>query len=73
MFYLNKEWHRSWRAPTKFKAKKYHISKSVFPKPGRLIIFDSNICHKGTAPNILMPDKVAGRISIAFHEDFPQG
>ena len=73
MFYLNKEWNTSWGAPTKFKERKYHLSKSVFPKPGRLIIFDSNIWHKGTAPNILMPDNIAGRVSIAFHEDFTQG
>ena len=68
MFYLNKEWSKFWGAPTKFKSKQYHIARSVFPKPGRLVIFDSNIWHKGTAPNILMPNKIAGRMSIAFHE-----
>ena len=72
MFYLNKEWNKWWGAPTKFKERKCHISRSVFPKPGRLIIFDSNIWHKGSAPNALMPDSIAGRMSIAFHEDFPQ-
>lgn len=73
IFYLNKKWNRSWGASTKFKERKFHMSRSIFPKPGRLIIFDSNIWHKGTAPNILMPDKIAGRMSIAFHEDFPKG
>ena len=68
MFYLNKEWSKLWGAPTKFKNKKYHIPKLIFPKPGRLVIFDANILHKGTAPNILMPEKHPGRLSIAFHE-----
>jgi len=68
MFYLNYEWNRMWGAPTKFKKKKHHISKSVFPKPGRLVIFDSNLLHKGTAPSMFMPNKHLGRLSIAFHE-----
>ena len=68
MFYLNKEWNKLWGAPTKFKMKNYHVPKLIFPKPGRLVIFDANILHKGTAPNIFMPDKHPGRLSIAFHE-----
>jgi len=68
MFYLNKEWNKLWGAPTKFKKKKYYIPKLIFPKPGRLVIFDANLLHKGTAPNIFMPDEHPGRLSIAFHE-----
>ena len=68
MFYLNYEWNRLWGAPTKFKKKRHHISKSVFPKPGRLVIFDSKLLHKGTAPSMFMPNKHLGRLSIAFHE-----
>ena len=68
MFYLNKEWSKLWGAPTKFKKEKYHIPKLIFPKPGRLVIFDAKIWHKGTAPNIFMPNINAGRLSIAFHE-----
>lgn len=71
MFYLNSEWSRFWGAPTKFKEKKYHISTKIFPKPGRLVIFDSSLWHKGNAPNFLMPGRIAGRMSVAFHEDFP--
>jgi|TARA_B100000035_G_scaffold15645_1_gene12685 hypothetical protein len=69
MFYLNYEWNKLWGAPTKFKKKKHHISKSVFPKPGRLVIFDSKLLHKGTAPSMFMPNKHPGRLSIAFHEE----
>ena len=68
MFYLNYEWNKLWGAPTKFKKKRHHISKSVFPKPGRLVIFDSKLLHKGTAPSMFMPNKHLGRLSIAFHE-----
>ena len=69
MFYLNSEWRREWGASTKFKSKKYHISRKVIPKPGRLVIFDAKLWHKGTAPNFLMPSYVAGRFSMVFQEN----
>lgn len=72
MFYLNQEWNQLWGAPTKFKKTKFSFSRSIFPVPGRLVIFDSTLWHKGTAPNILMPNRIAGRMSIAFHEGVPQ-
>ena len=46
MFYLNKEWHWYWGAPTLFKTKKG--IKRIYPKPGRLVVFDAYIEHKGT-------------------------
>ena len=66
MFYLNSVWKRHWGAHTKFKSKKYHLSTKVYPKPGRLVIFDSKLWHKGTSPNFLMPSYIAGRFSIVF-------
>ena len=68
MFYLNSEWKREWGAPTKFKSKKYHISRKVIPKPGRLVIFDAKLWHKGTSPNFLMPSYIPGRFSIVLQE-----
>ena len=68
MFYLNSVWKRQWGAPTKFKSKKYHISKKVYSKPGRLVVFNAKLLHKGTAPNFLMPSSVVGRFSIVFQE-----
>ena len=68
MFYLNSEWKRHWGAPTKFKAKKYHLSTKVYPKPGRMVIFTSKLWHKGTAPNFLMPLYIPGRFSIVLQE-----
>ncbi len=66
MFYLNSVWKRHWGAHTKFKSKKYHLSTKVYPKPGRLVIFNSKLWHKGTSPNFLMPSYIAGRFSIVF-------
>ena len=68
MFYMNSEWKRQWGAPTKFKSKKYHLSRKVIPKPGRLVIFDAKLWHKGTAPNFLMPSYMPGRCSIVLQE-----
>jgi len=66
MFYLNSEWKRHWGAPTKFKSKKYHLSRKVYPKPGRMVVFSSKLFHKGTAPTFLLPSSVVGRFSIVF-------
>ena len=66
MFYLNKEWHWYWGAPTLFKTKKG--IKRIYPKPGRLVVFDAYIEHKGTAPTLLLPNRIPGRLSLVFHE-----
>ena len=68
MFYLNSEWKRHWGAPTKFKSKKYHLSRKVYPKPGRMVAFSSKLWHKGTPSTFLLPDYIAGRFSIVFHQ-----
>ena len=68
MFYLNSVWKRYWGAPTKFKLKKYHIPRKVYPKPGRLVVFNSKLWHKGTAPNSLMPSRIPGRFSMVFQQ-----
>ena len=69
MFYLNYEWNKSWGGQTEFKEKKEQKScKNIFPQPGRLVVFDANLYHRGTAPNMSMPDRIPGRLSIAFQE-----
>ena len=65
MFYLNKDWKRRWGSYTIFRR---NGMVKVFPKPGRLVVFDASIEHKGTAPTFLFPNSIAGRFSIAFHE-----
>ena len=64
MLYLNSEWKEEWGSPTLFKKP----SQKIYPKPGRLVVFSSKIFHRGTAPNKNMPDNVAGRFSMVFHE-----
>ena len=66
MFYLNHEWDESWGGHTEFKND--NIMERVAPKPGRLVIFDARWNHRGTEPSSLMPDRVVGRMSIAFQE-----
>ena len=68
MFYVNSVWKRHWGAPTKFKEKRCHLPRSVYPKPGRLVVFSSKLWHKGESPTMFMPDYLPGRLSIAFHE-----
>ena len=66
MFYLNHEWDESWGGHTEFKND--NIMERVAPKPGRLVIFDARWNHRGTQPSHLMPDRVVGRLSLAFQE-----
>ena len=71
MFYVNSEWKRHWGAPTKFKSKLYHLSRKVYPKPGRMVAFSSRLFHKGTSPNFFMPSSTAGRFSLVFQQYDP--
>ena len=69
LFYVNQRWKKHWGAPTKFKLRKYRPSIKVYPRPGRLIVYDSSIRHKGNAPTFFMPRNIPGRFSIVFHEN----
>lgn len=62
LIYTNKEWYHHWGGQTLFK--KGYRTKSVYPSPGRLIIFDGQINHKGSAPSIF--NNAFARYSIVF-------
>jgi len=66
MFYVNSRWRNFWGGYTEFKYNSKIVK--VYPKPGRLVVFDSQIEHRGTAPNLLMPKSIPGRFSIVFQE-----
>ena len=66
MIYLNSEWDESWGVYTEFKLKESDVPRRVESYPGRLVVFDARWIHRGTAPNLNMPDRIAGRMSIAF-------
>ena len=68
MFYINYEWDESWGGHTEFKSKETEVLHRIIPKPGRLVVFDARWTHRGTEPTSLMPDRVIGRISLAFQE-----
>tara|TARA_R100000742_G_C4215436_1_gene40656 strand:+ start:49 stop:591 length:543 start_codon:yes stop_codon:yes gene_type:complete len=67
IFYPNLIWHEDWGAGTKFKIPGEKV-KTIYPKPGRLVVFDGDIWHTGTRCTKKMPDYIAGRFSIAFQE-----
>ena len=68
MFYINYEWDESWGGHTEFKSKETEVLHRIIPKPGRLVVFDARWTHRGTEPTSLMPDRVIGRLSLAFQE-----
>ena len=71
MFFLNLDWKRHWGSPIKFKSKKYHLSRKVMPKPGRMVIFNSKLWHKGTAPTFLFTHNIPGRFSMVLQGEDP--
>ena len=68
MFYINYEWDESWGGHTEFKSKETEVLHRIIPKPGRLVVFDARWIHRGTEPTSLMPDRIIGRLSLAFQE-----
>ena len=67
IFYPNLIWHEDWGAATKFKIPGEKV-KTIYPKPGRLIVFEGHLWHTGTRCTKKMPDYLPGRFSIAFQE-----
>ena len=58
LIFGNKEWKLNWASETIFtseESENAEIIKSVIPKPGRLLIFDSNIPHTGRVPSSAFP------------------
>lgn len=66
LVYGNSEWHINWGSETIFTdslSPKAEIIKSVIPKPGRLLIFDSKIPHTGRIPSSSF---INHRYSVAY-------
>lgn len=67
LLFGNNEWDINWGSETIFTSNTNHdceIVKSVIPKPGRLIVFDSMIPHTGRVPSSLYPHY---RYSVVFN------
>lgn len=66
LVYGNSEWHINWGSETIFTdglSPNSDIIKSVIPKPGRLVIFDSKIPHTGRPPSASF---INHRYSVAY-------
>lgn len=56
LYYANPEWNANWSGETVFyNESRDEIVKSVFPKPGRVVAFDSRIPHVAREPNRICP------------------
>ncbi|MDX1514591.1 MAG: 2OG-Fe(II) oxygenase [Gammaproteobacteria bacterium] len=56
LYYANEEWDANWSGETVFyNDARNEIVKSVFPKPGRIVAFDSRIPHVAREPNRICP------------------
>lgn len=52
LYYANAEWHHDWAGETVFMtAERDDIIKSVYPRPGRIMVFDSRIPHVSRTPS----------------------
>lgn len=63
----NKQWKLNWGSETIFtdeESENAEIIKSVIPKPGRVVLFDSLIPHTGRVPNSSFPHY---RYSLVFN------
>ena len=49
LVYLNDEWDMTWNGETKFLDNNTGIGLCVSPKPGRIVIFDSDILHSASS------------------------
>jgi SM-20-related protein len=67
VYYSNAYWQPNWQGETVFYTPdRTDIIRAVMPKPGRLIIFDSNIPHAGRDPARLCP---VMRVTVTFKLD----
>jgi SM-20-related protein len=56
LYYANYEWNHNWSGETVFyNEAKDEIIRAVYPKPGRIVAFDSRIPHVAREPNRICP------------------
>lgn len=56
LYYANEEWHHDWSGETVFYNEgRDEIVRSIFPRPGRLVAFDSRIPHVAREPSRICP------------------
>ena len=56
LYYANYEWNANWSGETVFyNQARDEIIRAVYPKPGRIVTFDSRIPHVAREPNRICP------------------
>ncbi len=50
LYYANNYWEKSWGGETSFYDRDAKLTHSVYPKPGRVILFPSTMPHRGAPP-----------------------
>ena len=56
LMFINTQWHVDWAGELHFfNDDLSEITKSVIPKGGRAVVFDSSIAHSARSPSILSP------------------
>jgi SM-20-related protein len=56
LYYANYEWNYNWSGETVFyNDARDEIIRAVYPKPGRIVVFDSTIPHVAREPNRICP------------------
>ncbi len=56
LYYANFEWDHNWSGETVFYNQAMdEIIRAVYPKPGRIVVFDSRIPHVAREPNRICP------------------
>lgn len=56
LYYANYEWNYNWSGETVFyNSAKDEIIRAVYPRPGRIAVFDSRIPHVAREPNRICP------------------
>lgn len=56
LYYANYEWNHNWSGETVFYSEtRDEIIRAVYPRPGRIVVFDSRIPHVAREPNRICP------------------
>lgn len=62
LYFANKEWEDDWRGYLYFYDNEEAI-RCIYPKPGRIVLFDGSLFHRGSAPSRICFEP---RINLVF-------
>jgi SM-20-related protein len=51
LYYANARWEDAWGGETMFHGREGEATIAVAPRPGRIVIFDGRVTHKGGPPS----------------------